>query len=226
MTDIWTGWKNSFISFLPIPSCHQGPCWKSSEGDVQKVPLVWAWPGKHSELPQRLREHQWKKVSPEEKSVLTPLKWVSGCVIDSVSSQPECVEKNLMEQWRKPAAPTRWKWCSSPTLPTWTEASTQSFRLLMPATVSDSLSDTNVLWEAGLWNPVIHSLSKEIPVQKSALHQTGAQMRRLERLRRHERRSQLQWALFTLTRVLDTCFNWTLISMRLLPRMQFKRHHM
>lgn len=74
---------------------------------------------------------------------------MSGCVIDGVSSQPECVEKNLMEQWRKPAAPTRWKWCSSPTPPTWTEGSTQSFRPLMPATVSDSLSDTHVLWEAG-----------------------------------------------------------------------------
>lgn len=167
-----------------------------------------------------------KKSKPRRKSGFTPLKWVSGCTIDSVSSQLECVEKNLMEQWRKPAAAIRWKWCSSLTLPTWTEGSTQSFRLLMPATVSVSLSDTNVLWEAGLWNPVIHSLSKEIPVQKSALHQTGAQMRRLERLRRHEWRSQLQWVLFTLTLGLDAYFNWTLISMCLLPRMQFKRHHM
>lgn len=167
-----------------------------------------------------------EKSKPQRKSGLTPLKLVTGCVIDSVSSQTECVEKNLVERWRKPAAPTRWKWCSSPTPPTWTEGLTQSFRLLMPATVSDSLSAANVLWEAGLWNPVVHSLSKEIPVQKSALHQTGAQMRRLERLWRHERRSHLQWVLFTLTLVLDTCFNWTLISMRLLPRMQFKTHRM
>lgn len=149
-----------------------------------------------------------EKSKPQRKIRLMPLsEWVSGCIIVGVSSQPECVERNPMERWRKPAAPTRWKWCSSPTLPTWTEGLTQSLRPLMQATVSDSIPAANVLSEAGIWNPVIHSLSEEIPVQKSALHQTGAQMRRLERLRRHERRSQLQWALFTLTLVLDTCFN-------------------
>lgn len=89
-----------------------------------------------------------EKSKPQRKIGFTPVKWVSGCVIDSVSSQPECVEKSLVEQWRKPAALTRWKWCSSPTLPTWTEGSTQSFRPLMPATVSDSLLAANVLWEA------------------------------------------------------------------------------
>lgn len=123
---------------------------------------------------------------------------VSGGVTDGASSQPECVEKSLMERWRKPAAPTRWKCCSSPTLPTWTEGSTQSFRPLMPATVSVSLAAAGVLSEPGAWNPVIRSLSEEVPVQKSTLHQIGAEMRRLERLRRHERWNELQWVLFSL----------------------------
>lgn len=124
---------------------------------------------------------------------------VGRCVIDVVSYQSECVEKNLMGQWQKPAAPTQWMWFSSPTTQTWTEDLRRSFRPLMPATVSDSLPAANILPEPGLWNPVIHSLSRQVPVQKSALYQTWPKMRWLERLRRHERWSQLQWVMFTPT---------------------------
>lgn len=123
----------------------------------------------------------------------------SRCVIDGVSYQSECVERSLMGRWRRPAAPTQWMWFSSPTLPTWTEDLRRSLRPLMPATVSDSLPATNILLERGIRNAVFHSLCWEVPVQKSALYQTRAQMRWLERLRRHERWSRLQWVLFTLT---------------------------
>lgn len=120
-------------------------------------------------------------------------------VIDGVSYQSECVEKGLMGRWRKPAPPTQWKWSSSPTLPSWTEDLRQSLRPSMPAIVSDSLAAANVLSEAGIWSPVIHSLSQQVPVQKSALYQIWAQMRRLGRLRRHERWIKLQWVPFTPT---------------------------
>lgn len=208
MTDIWTHWL--FHLTCPDPS-HEGACWKGCEGDVQEVPLAWAWAGNGSGLSQRLCEDQWKKVSPlKKKSGFTatrnnPIRIMSeqtggrADVIDGVSYQSECVEKGLMGRWRKPAPPTQWKWSSSPTLPSWTEDLRQSLRPSMPAIVSDSLAAANVLSEAGIWSPVIHSLSQQVPVQKSALYQIWAQMRRLGRLRRHERWIKLQWVPFTPT---------------------------
>lgn len=72
-----------------------------------------------------------------------PRQWIhKWCAFDGVSYQPECVENSLIGPWRKPAAPTPWMCCSSPTLPTWTEDLRRSFRPLMPTTVSDPLPAT------------------------------------------------------------------------------------